>query len=556
MVKVCTRTDGINELSERALAAASPEDRACCLRDIEVALEETSGPVERARLLICRAQVRHNQYEYGQVLDDARAAMALFEEASETGLAVDAASRAAVLASRLGELSLAADLVTKTMLGLASVDDDRLRAVVANRLGAFCCSLLDYDRAVAQFETGLAAAEHAEDGYLVCLELYNIANALLLAVRANRASDPSASLCTKDSSRLQRAGQVLERLLAEVTPERQLSLSAQLLRAELLADTGHPGQALAALQAITHATGGAGFASDAQRAAFAVVESHCWRDLGQSRDAVAVAERAVQLAQASGDDYELMLTLEERLAAKRAAGDLAGAAADALEVKRLIWAVHQRQTVQIAEQVWERAGLERERRQLEEQAAAAVLSAEEDALTCIGNRRRLMRFLDHAAETPASLALVMADIDLFKEINDTFGHELGDMVLRALGELLAAEARSGQVVARYGGEEFVFAMPGAELTVAANFAERIRLAVASYPWAELAPRLAVTISLGVSSGRSDEWHSVLAEADSALYLAKRRGRNRVEVASRALEQTAAPVTVSRGRGGQHGGGHG
>jgi diguanylate cyclase (GGDEF)-like protein len=92
--------------------------------------------------------------------------------------------------------------------------------------------------------------------------------------------------------------------------------------------------------------------------------------------------------------------------------------------------------------------------------------------------------------------------------------------------------------------------------VAANFAERIRLAVSSYPWAELAPRLAVTISLGVSSGRSDEWHSVLAEADSALYLAKRRGRNRVEVASRALEQTAAPVTVSRGRGGQHGGGHG
>jgi diguanylate cyclase (GGDEF)-like protein len=232
-----------------------------------------------------------------------------------------------------------------------------------------------------------------------------------------------------------------------------------------------------------------------------------------------------------------MLTLEERLAAKRAAGDLERVAADALEVKRLIWSVHQRQTVQIAEQVWERAALERERRQLEEQTAAAVRSAEEDALTCIGNRRRLKRFLDHAAETPATLALVMADIDLFKEINDTFGHELGDMVLRTLGELLAAAARSGQVVVRYGGEEFVFAMPGAELAAAASFAERTRLTVASYPWAELDPRLAVTISLGVSSGRSDEWHSVLAEADSALYQAKRRGRNRVEVASRALEQT-------------------
>ncbi len=533
-----TRSQSIDDLSERALVAASPEDRARCLQDIQAALEEASAPIERGRLLICRAQMRHNQYEYRQVLDDARAAMALFEEAGEAGLAVDAASRAGVLASRLGELSLAADLVTKTVLGLASVHDDRLRAAVANRLGAFCCSLLDYDRGVAQFEVGLAAAEHAEDGYLVCLELYNIANALLLAVRGNRGSDPSASLCPEDGSRLKRAGQVLERLLEEVTPERQLSLSAQLLRAELLVDTGHPGEAFEALEAITTTAGRAGLASDAQRAAFAVVESHCRRDLGQSADAVTAAERAVRLARASGDDYELMLTLEERLAARRAVGDLAGVAADALEVKRLIWAVHQRQTVQIVAQVWERAALEWERRQLEEQTAAAVLSAEEDALTCIGNRRRLKRFLDHAAETPATLALVMADIDLFKEINDTFGHELGDMVLRALGELLAAEARSGQVVVRYGGEEFVFAMTGADLAAAASFAERIRWTVASYLWADLDPRLAVTISLGVSSGRSDEWQAVLAEADRALYLAKRRGRNRVEVAGPRLEQTA------------------
>ena len=142
--------------------------------------------------------MRHNQYEYRRVLDDARAAMALFEEAGEAALAVDAASRAAVLASRLGELSLAADLVTKTVLGLASVYDDRLSAAVANRLGAYCCSLLDYDRAVAQFGMGLAAAEHAGDGYLVCLELYNMANALLLAVRADRASGPSASPCAED----------------------------------------------------------------------------------------------------------------------------------------------------------------------------------------------------------------------------------------------------------------------------------------------------------------------------------------------------------------------
>jgi hypothetical protein len=130
MVTAHARTDSIDDLSERALVAASPEDRACCLRDIEAALEEASGPAQRGRLLICRAQLRHNQYEYRQELDDARAAMALFEEAGEAGLAVDAASRAAVLASRLGEQSLAADLVTKTVLGFDSIHDNRLTAAV------------------------------------------------------------------------------------------------------------------------------------------------------------------------------------------------------------------------------------------------------------------------------------------------------------------------------------------------------------------------------------------------------------------------------------------
>ena len=165
-------------------------------------------------------------------------------------------------------------------------------------------------------------------------------------------------------------------------------------------------------------------------------------------------------------------------------------------------------------------------------------TAEEDALTRIGNRRLLERFLARAGEAPVTLALVMADIDHFKEINDTFGHELGDLVLCALAELFAAETRSGQVVVRYGGEEFVFAMLGAELAAAGNFAERVRTRVASFAWNELDARLSVTISLGVSAGRSDAWRSVLAAADDTLYMAKRLGRNRVETAKSSMEQTA------------------
>ena len=124
-----------------------------------------------------------------------------------------------------------------------------------------------------------------------------------------------------------------------------------------------------------------------------------------------------------------------------------------------MWAIHRRQTGQVVEQVWARAALEQERRPLEAQTAAAIRSAEEDALTRIGNRRLIERVLGDVAENQRALALLMADIDHFKRINDTFGHEVGDHVLRALGHVLAADARAGQVVVRYGGEEFVFALP-------------------------------------------------------------------------------------------------
>lgn len=158
--------------------------------------------------------------------------------------------------------------------------------------------------------------------------------------------------------------------------------------------------------------------------------------------------------------------------------------------------------------------------------------------TRIGNRRLLERVLAHLAASRTHVALLMADIDNFKDINDTFGHGVGDHVLRVLGRILAGDARNGQVVVRYGGEEFVFALPSVDLAAAADIAERIRLKVSSYPWEDLGSRLGVTISIGVANGPATSWRSVLATADSALYLAKQRGRNRVEIAPRAAKRSA------------------
>jgi diguanylate cyclase (GGDEF)-like protein len=134
----------------------------------------------------------------------------------------------------------------------------------------------------------------------------------------------------------------------------------------------------------------------------------------------------------------------------------------------------------------------------------------------------------------------MADIDHFKQINDTFGHELGDHVLRTFGQILSDDARSGQVVVRYGGDEFVFVLPSVGLDAAAAFAERVRAKGRSYPREELDARLAVTISIGVAGGATGNWCSVLAAADRALYLAKQQGRDRVQVQAgpRAHKETA------------------
>jgi diguanylate cyclase (GGDEF)-like protein len=268
------------------------------------------------------------------------------------------------------------------------------------------------------------------------------------------------------------------------------------------------------------------------------VEARCLRALGRPAEAVAVASRASELARANDDHHESMLILDELVAAEREAGDPGSALADALELNRRMWAIHRSHTAQLVDLVWGRAALEYERRALVAQTAAAVRSAEEDALTRIGNRRLLERVLGEVAEDKPRLALLMADIDHFKLINDSFGHDVGDHVLRALGRILATDARTGQVVVRYGGEEFVFALPSVELDAARDFAERIRLKVSSYPWEDLESRLCVTISIGASCGPASNWRSVLASADRALYRAKQRGRNRVEVAGRAAMRTA------------------
>jgi diguanylate cyclase (GGDEF)-like protein len=157
-----------------------------------------------------------------------------------------------------------------------------------------------------------------------------------------------------------------------------------------------------------------------------------------------------------------------------------------------------------------------------------------DPLTGSFNRRRLMEVLENEVRRSRRLhhnfAVVMADVDLFKRYNDEHGHPAGDVVLKRVAAIMREASRDVDFVARYGGEEFLIVMPETEIEGAAEFAERIRTKLA----AERLPAGRITLSLGVSAFpmHGDAPDQLIAEADAALYLAKRAGGDRVVAAAR------------------------
>ena len=172
---------------------------------------------------------------------------------------------------------------------------------------------------------------------------------------------------------------------------------------------------------------------------------------------------------------------------------------------------------------------------LESQYHATVYSMmTRDGLTGAYNKRYLEETLDREVarckrhERP--IAVIMIDVDNFKAVNDTYGHLIGDQVLKEIAERLQTLLRKDDVLARFGGEEFAVLMVEANMEHASDIAERCRVAIADTPVQTTAGEVPVTISLGLAApnpsdlGRSDE---LVIEADERLYEAKRAGRNRV-----------------------------
>ena len=170
-----------------------------------------------------------------------------------------------------------------------------------------------------------------------------------------------------------------------------------------------------------------------------------------------------------------------------------------------------------------------------------------DPLTNLFNRRHmeeaLQRELLRAARNGNPVAVLMADLDHFKQFNDAFGHEAGDVLLRDLGALLAAEIRGGDIACRYGGEEFLLILSDTDLPSACERAEKLQQQVRNLQVRYRGETLRrITLSIGVAGfpRHGTSASQIVTAADRALYKAKAAGRDRVVVAGEAPRVQRAP----------------
>jgi len=154
--------------------------------------------------------------------------------------------------------------------------------------------------------------------------------------------------------------------------------------------------------------------------------------------------------------------------------------------------------------------------------------AKTDALTNIHNRYSIMSILSNeinrSGRYDSSLSILMYDIDHFKTVNDTFGHDVGDKVLISLSNLVSSNIRDIDYIGRYGGEEFLIIMPNTSLEDASIYAERLRTIVEKYYFEEIEN---ITISIGIVELEDDSINSIFKRVDDLLYKSKKNGRNRI-----------------------------
>ena len=512
-------------------AAAGPDGAAWLAEVAALALEDL-GDHDRARLLEARAGVGSLLTGRGPspvavgVHDDAVRAATLYERSRDVPAAAATHAFAAVAAARAGDVGKALDAAVHALVAFGSLPDGERdpagEARMADLLGTLCRQLFDHDRALQFFEFASRALGVDGDRARRSRALRSMAEVLLEQVRLDGAGTATPGSASR-SELLDRAEHLGRVLLARGEPDALRRVDARRLVAAVLLERGRPEEAWPLLEeATTAAEGTTGADEPALRAA----RGRCLQHLGRPADALPELDAALTGTVAAGDATGSLPLLRLRSTVREEAGDLAGALDDARHYADAVWSRHERQVGGFMDQVWTRAGLEGQRRDLEARAQDLARLTEQDPLTGLANRRAMERFC--AALPPLeAVCVVLLDVDHFKGVNDRFGHAVGDEVLREVAGVLARSVRAVDRAARWGGEEFLLVLPGGPEGLGTEAADRVRRRVAEHGWGRQAPGLRVTVSAGVACGSAGEVPAVLRRADEALYAAKRQGRDRV-----------------------------
>ncbi|MCZ8258049.1 MAG: diguanylate cyclase [Inhella sp.] len=434
-----------------------------------------------------------------------------------------------------------------------SADNDLLRARVLVNFGSTYFYMGLIDKALSLYQQALDDFQrlgHARSS-AVCLTN----SAILHARRAERLSrQPSADARVQAVAAAREALALAEQVVADPSTEAQdeATINARLSVVKAHIVLGDCSAAVEELNQIDPLLTG-----DAQGSRYladrSTLRSRLLRLSGRASEAI------VELQAEPLDDMahvDRVSVLEELIATQEAAGDWSGALASFRRYHELTLQARDQSAEQRGQVLNARLELERAQHKAEiERLRAERLTTQNtalerlatlDALTGLPNRRGLDAALEHRLGNERSrFACVMADIDHFKRINDCYSHPVGDEVLRRVGALMREVVRDGDVAARYGGEEFSLLLDRLDEPMALQVCERLRTAIASYPWGQIAGGLTVTVSLGVTMRRlGDNASALLERADTCLYAAKTAGRNRVMV--EALD--AAPGLVLKSGG--------
>ncbi len=525
----------VEELVVASRRAAFLSDPSETLAALDRAIVSVSDPGDTGRLLLARALAQQGRADMHPAAADARASVRHLVEAEDFSTAAFATACAAGMVQRTGDTATAIDLAVDALVLLPNTEllnESLVRA--ANAMAMLFTQLCAFELALSSSRRAFQGAMQLPEPSTRSVVAYTLGYCATAAARSSGFRDNRAELLTDldnavdwlssdGAGAIERAvlgsGMRAERLLLEHLPEER-----DTVRTALVVERS---QFTGALILLEH--GAASYPDTAPRLAawHQLVTASVLRQLGQAERAETLLNQAVPELAATGDEHRVLRAYNERSAARAVSMDLMGALDDAREVARLARDWQQDQVGRLALQISRRAELEQARSQLRGRADELARQASEDHVTGLGSRRWLEMRMDELARSDGTGTVIVLDLDRFKQVNDNFGHQTGDEVLRRVGEAMRSVVRADDLVARFGGEEFVVLMPGSGRATGRALAERIRTALGEVDWESIASGLTVTISAGVAEGPLPGVRELLRLADTALYEAKRSGRDRV-----------------------------